>query len=168
MRLFCRHQLLGLIIVLDGARVKMQSSSLSFSFQGAKKLCPQCNMITSPSDLRKIYLWLYSSALRSCECCRACSAIKDQILMQNVIHGCRDGCSLVRRSMTALWRKTKIKFIQLHCTKKIDLPFYSTGLNDQSCEWHWCWRWRRYDTDFRAFIAWCILCCSMYWHKKES
>jgi hypothetical protein len=23
---------------------------------GAKKLCPQCNMITSPSDLRKIYL----------------------------------------------------------------------------------------------------------------
>jgi len=23
---------------------------------GAKKLCPQCNMITSPSDLRRIYL----------------------------------------------------------------------------------------------------------------
>nr|XP_012142408.1 PREDICTED: E3 ubiquitin-protein ligase Rnf220-like isoform X4 [Megachile rotundata] len=25
-------------------------------FQGAKKLCPQCNMITSPSDLRRIYM----------------------------------------------------------------------------------------------------------------
>ena len=25
--------------------------------QGAKKLCPQCNMITSPADLRRIYLW---------------------------------------------------------------------------------------------------------------
>lgn len=23
---------------------------------GAKKLCPQCNMITSPADLRKIYM----------------------------------------------------------------------------------------------------------------
>ncbi|CAG2053280.1 unnamed protein product [Timema podura] len=23
---------------------------------GAKKLCPQCNMITSPSDLRRIYM----------------------------------------------------------------------------------------------------------------
>ena len=27
-----------------------------YFFQGAKKLCPQCNMITSPADLRKIYL----------------------------------------------------------------------------------------------------------------
>lgn len=25
--------------------------------QGAKKLCPQCNTITSPGDLRRIYLW---------------------------------------------------------------------------------------------------------------
>lgn len=25
---------------------------------GARKLCPQCNMITSPSDLRRIYMWL--------------------------------------------------------------------------------------------------------------
>lgn len=24
--------------------------------QGAKKLCPQCNTITSPGDLRRIYL----------------------------------------------------------------------------------------------------------------
>ena len=30
---------------------------LSVYFQGAKKLCPQCNMITSPGDLRRIYLW---------------------------------------------------------------------------------------------------------------
>lgn len=28
----------------------------SCPFQGAKKLCPQCNMITSPSDLRRIYM----------------------------------------------------------------------------------------------------------------
>jgi hypothetical protein len=30
---------------------------LLFCLQGAKKLCPQCNMITSPSDLRRIYMW---------------------------------------------------------------------------------------------------------------
>lgn len=29
------------------------------NWQGAKKLCPQCNMITSPSDLRRIYLWRF-------------------------------------------------------------------------------------------------------------
>ena len=28
-----------------------------FHTLGAKKLCPQCNMITSPSDLRRIFLW---------------------------------------------------------------------------------------------------------------
>lgn len=27
-----------------------------FSPQGAKKLCPQCNTITAPGDLRRIYL----------------------------------------------------------------------------------------------------------------
>ena len=27
-----------------------------YNLQGAKKLCPQCNMITSPNDLRRIYL----------------------------------------------------------------------------------------------------------------
>lgn len=26
---------------------------------GTKKLCPQCNAITSPGDLRRIYLWFY-------------------------------------------------------------------------------------------------------------
>lgn len=34
-------------------------------FQGAKKLCPQCNMITSPSDLRRIYLWSVNNPYKS-------------------------------------------------------------------------------------------------------
>ncbi len=37
---------------------------LSFS-QGAKKLCPQCNTITSPGDLRRVYLWKVTAVLSS-------------------------------------------------------------------------------------------------------
>lgn len=32
-------------------------SVVLFWFQGNKKLCPQCNLITSPTHLRRIYMW---------------------------------------------------------------------------------------------------------------
>jgi len=41
----------------DGGGGMGESRNKSLSLlQGAKKLCPQCNMITSPSDLRRIYM----------------------------------------------------------------------------------------------------------------
>jgi hypothetical protein len=39
---------------------------LNCLLQGAKKLCPQCNMITSPADLRRIYLWKHYNNFKIC------------------------------------------------------------------------------------------------------
>lgn len=36
--------------------LKILKIRLNFYFQGSKKVCPQCSMITSPTDLRRIFM----------------------------------------------------------------------------------------------------------------
>ncbi|XP_019695972.2 uncharacterized protein LOC105180973 isoform X3 [Harpegnathos saltator] len=49
------HTLSGRPTTSPAAKAAKKRRLLSV-LQGAKKLCPQCNMITSPSDLRRIYM----------------------------------------------------------------------------------------------------------------
>ena len=53
-----KHHLQSCKCQNEDVSLNMINERLNYSFfQGAKKLCPQCNTITSPGDLRRVFLW---------------------------------------------------------------------------------------------------------------
>lgn len=72
--------------------------------QGAKKLCPQCNMITSPSDLRRIYMWADSTSRRETASTRPCVENRGMISRGNGRSSTSDPLTATAQSPTALPR----------------------------------------------------------------
>ena len=48
---------IGTILYFEVFLLEYYYTMLLFFYQGNKKLCPQCNLITPPTHLRRIYMW---------------------------------------------------------------------------------------------------------------